>query len=603
LHDVEINGSGTIDGQGTNWWFPLASSRPNMINFSGCSNVLIQGVTLQNPPTFHIMVKGNNINLTIQGITENTPFDSHNTDGMDLASTNVLIRNCSISVGDDNIEIGGSGGAAANITVSNCVFGSGHGVSIGSLIATQLVSDVRGVHDLIVSNCSFNGTDNGIRMKTDRDRGGVCQNLKYLDITMTNVANPIIIYGYYDSIGTPTNITPFQASTDTVQTVTGSTPVWRNITISNLTASADSGHGVVGVLWGVPEMLISNVTFYNVHFSAPRTFCIYNAQAIRIIDSQIAAPSGTNTLTLYNADVTVTNSAANTNLVTLGGLASPPTNNTLAFFNAEAAVTDTNVLGAGPITLGGSTLTLNQGPVSFSNNINAISASTLVLCNGTTTMGGGLSGPGPLAVVVTNTGNLRFNQGVNPWGGTNAAFDAGASGVINNHSAGNIAILLGALSGGSGSSLRGSDQAGAGTDTYVVGSLNTNTTFAGTITNGVQHAVALVKIGSGTFAITGTNGYTGGTTLSNGTLAISNPSGQGTLTVAGGTNTVSSTLAAGDSAGTTGAVWVTGGRLDAGIQTIILGSSGVGQMSVSNGTVVAGDFGQLRPSTAAHAAR
>src|ERR1700693_2331845 len=28
LTDIEISGSGIIDGQGTNWWFPLASTRP-----------------------------------------------------------------------------------------------------------------------------------------------------------------------------------------------------------------------------------------------------------------------------------------------------------------------------------------------------------------------------------------------------------------------------------------------------------------------------------------------------------------------------------------------------------------------------------------------
>ena len=106
LHDVEISGFGTVDGQGTNWWFPLAGSRPNFINFSGCTNILIQDVTLQNPPTFHLMLKGNNAGITIQGITINTPGDSPNTDGMDLASTNVLVRNCFISDGDDNIEIG-----------------------------------------------------------------------------------------------------------------------------------------------------------------------------------------------------------------------------------------------------------------------------------------------------------------------------------------------------------------------------------------------------------------------------------------------------------------------------------------------------------------
>jgi polygalacturonase len=112
---------------------------------------------------------------------------------MDLASTNVLIQNCFISDGDDNIEIGGSSARRRHITVSNCTFGTGHGVSIGSDRFEG------GVHDLLVSNCTFNGTENGIRMKSDRDRGGLVQNLQYLDITMTNVGYPITIYSYYDS--------------------------------------------------------------------------------------------------------------------------------------------------------------------------------------------------------------------------------------------------------------------------------------------------------------------------------------------------------------------------------------------------------------------
>ena len=422
LHDVEINGTGTIDGNAgftsgffTNWWGPPppsnspVASRPNFINFSGCTNILIQNVTLQNPPTFHIMVKGNNVNLTIQGITENTSPDSHNTDGMDLASTNVLIRNCSISVGDDNIEIGGSGGPAANVTISNCFFGTGHGLSIGSLIATQFVGDVRGVHDLLVSNCTFNGTEYGIHMKSDRDRGGTVKNARYLDLVMTNVNFPIAIYGFYNTIGTPKtaiNFTPLAAATNGPQTVTGTTPIWRDITISNLTATAIGGN-IAGIIMGLPEMLASNITLYNVNITAPtNTFCIYHAQAIRIINSNLTAPNtATNTLTLYNADITVTNSAANTNLVTLGGLAFPPTNNTLAFFNARVAITDTNELGAGPITLGGSTLTLTQASVSVSNNISVASPSTLAFTGGVNKFAGTFSGP--LAVNLP-TGTLLF---------------------------------------------------------------------------------------------------------------------------------------------------------------------------------------------------
>ncbi len=379
LHDVEISGLGTIDGQGTNWWFPQASSRPYFISFSACTNVLVQDVTLQNPPTFHLLLKGNNAGVTIQGITINTPGDSPNTDGMDLASTNVLIRNCFISDGDDNIEIGGSD-LAADITVSNCTFGTGHGVSIGSITSG-------GVHDLTVSNCIFNGTTNGIRMKSDTDRGGLVQNLRYLDITMTNVAYPITIYSYYNTIGTPNNITPQIASVQPASSVVSTTPIWQNILISNLTVTATTGINIAGIIWGRPEMLVSNITFYNVNMQAPgKTFDVYNAQGIQFINSHLTADGSTNTFTLYNARIIVTNTTPNVSLVTLSGLTTPGTNNTMAFFNAQGAVTGTNVLGASPLlTLGGSVLNVN-------NDLNLGSATILNLALGTNTTGIAVSG-------------------------------------------------------------------------------------------------------------------------------------------------------------------------------------------------------------------
>jgi polygalacturonase/PKD repeat protein len=364
VHDIEISGGGTIDGHAgfgsTNWWqtptLPTAS-RPDMINIQGSSsNILIQGVTLQNPPTFHMVLKGGNLNLTIENLTVSTPGNSPNTDGMDLASTNVLIQNCFISDGDDNIEIGGSSSPAASITVSNCTFGTGHGVSVGS--DTQ-----GGVYGLLVSNCTFNGTSNGIRMKSDRDIGGPIQNLTYLDITMTNVGYPIVIYSYYDEVGTPNSITPSTAASYGPQQVITTTPFWQNILISNLTATANSGANVTGVIWGRQEAPVSNLTLYAVNIASPReTFDIYNAQGIQIINSQLTTDGSTNTLTLYNAQVTVTNSAPSTNVVTLGGLVIPPTNNVLAFFNAQAVVTATNLVAPSPfLTLASSTLTVSNG--------------------------------------------------------------------------------------------------------------------------------------------------------------------------------------------------------------------------------------------------
>ncbi len=413
LQDVEISGPGTIDGQGTNWWFPKASTRPNFINFSGCTRVLVQNVTLQNPPTFHLMLKGNNVGLTIQNIVVNTPGSSPNTDGMDLASTNVLIRDCLISDGDDNIEIGGSSAPAADITISNCTFGTGHGVSMGSLVNGA----GGGVHDVIVSNCTFNGTDYGLRIKSDRDRGGLVQHIQYRDITMTNVGYAVVFYSYYNSVGTPNSITPFRASTDTVHAVTGTTPIYQNILISNVTASALTGSRITGILWGLPEMLVSNVTFYDVNISSAsnKTFCIYNAQGIQIINSQLSSPTITNSLTFYNAQIALSNSTNNLTPVTLGGLVTPQGTNTLSLFDALAVVTDTNMLG--PVTLDNSSLTITQQSASFASPIDVLDASTLAVANGTNLFSGVLAGAGTLTVNATGGGLLVFQADSSGFGG------------------------------------------------------------------------------------------------------------------------------------------------------------------------------------------
>jgi PKD repeat protein len=367
LSNVEISGSGTIDGQGTNWWVTYASStsaRPHFIQFDNCTRVLIQNVTLQNPPVFTIYLKNSDTSVTVQGITINSPYSSHNTDGFDISSTNVLIRNSFISTGDDNVEIGGTGAAATDITISNCIFGTGHGVSIGSFTGG-------GVNNLIVSNCSWNGTEYGIKMKTDRDRGGLIEDLKYCDLVMTNVNIPIALYEYYNSIGSPSkSITnaPAGVAADPPQPITSTTPIFRNVTISNLTASGNSGvqgpGNIAGIIFGVPEMPITNVTLCKVNIQGRThdgTVCLYHVRGIQFVDCNLTAPTtGTNTLTIYDAQFSITNSSPNAKTITITGLGSP-SNSVLSLFNGQVATRDP-VFGANPtLTLGSSTLTVSNG--------------------------------------------------------------------------------------------------------------------------------------------------------------------------------------------------------------------------------------------------
>jgi hypothetical protein len=361
LHDIEISGTGAIDGQGSPWWPGYkTNNRPTMVNFSACTRVWIRDATFSNSPAAHFAIKGRAGNVTIEGITIKAPSSSdptnpsHNTDAIDLAETNAVIRNCNISVGDDNVAVGSSASASADIVITNCTFGDGHGVSIGSFTSG-------GVSNMTVINCTFNRTDNGIRIKSDDDRGGVVQNLSYLNLGMTNVHFPITIYSYYNSVGTPSSVTPATAASQTVIPYPTNNPVYRNITFSNIVAAAVSGFPA-GIIWARPEMPATNISFIRCNVSASRSFDVYSARGVRFVDPQITVPSSVTSFLLYNSQVMVTNSTSGGNL-TIDGLATNVTVNGLTLINAQASLKNTNVFDGGPLALSDSTLTV-------SNNLN-----------------------------------------------------------------------------------------------------------------------------------------------------------------------------------------------------------------------------------------
>ena len=151
--DLEISGRGTIDGQGAAWWAALRArrpiSRPMMLNLLSCQRLFIHDVTFTSPPYHHCGVRKAGGDITISNLTVNTDIHSPNTDGLNLVGTNVLVIGCHITDGDDNIAMG-STGLLRDALITNCVFGSGHGVSLGSGVRD-------GVSNVVVANCSFNG--------------------------------------------------------------------------------------------------------------------------------------------------------------------------------------------------------------------------------------------------------------------------------------------------------------------------------------------------------------------------------------------------------------------------------------------------------------
>ncbi len=294
-HDLEISGEGVIDGQGAKWWAEFRANsamthRPNLLSFSDCSNVAVLGITLTNSPMFHL-VPQNCINVTIRGMTIGATFPSPNTDGIDPSGWNFLIEGCHIDVGDDNIAVKpGSARSPGdkNFTIRNCVFLHGHGMSVGS-------GSSGGLEDMSVSNCTFDGTDSGIRIKSGRGRGGVLQNCTYANLTMNNVKHPIYIVDYY-----PESTAPKDPSTSTNVPVNDRTPIDRNITIRNLTAS---NCPTAGTIYGLPEAPVSNVTLDQVNISAATGLQIYFAREIQFSSSQIQVERGEK-LILYDAKPT-----------------------------------------------------------------------------------------------------------------------------------------------------------------------------------------------------------------------------------------------------------------------------------------------------------
>ena len=298
-HDIEISGDGVIDGQGQAWWNAFVADlkadthtlahRPYMTKISNCTRLRVIGVTLKNSPMFHL-VTPNCTDVTIQDITIKSPSNAANTDGMDPSGWNYLITGCFVDTGDDNIAIKPTAGRTPgdkNFLVSNCVFLHGHGLSIGG-------GSVNGLENLTVSNCTFNGTDSGIRIKTGRGNSGLVQNLTYENITMTDVKNPIYINDYY-----PERNAPKDPASEKAEPVTERTPRNQHIVIRNLSAT---NCPTAGTIRGLPEAPITDLLLTNVNISAGTGLIIQHARDVKFVASKITAQNGQN-LAAFDAQI------------------------------------------------------------------------------------------------------------------------------------------------------------------------------------------------------------------------------------------------------------------------------------------------------------
>jgi polygalacturonase len=276
--NVAITGEGVIDGAGESWWQMARSiknagvmgsdhPRPRLVVFDHCKHVLVEGVTIQNSPMWQLVPYYSD-DVTIRNIKILAPARSPNTDAIDpFSSSNVRIDHVFADVGDDDIAIkSGAIGSAGpdnprrDITITDCTFLHGHGLSIGSEIAG-------GARNIRAERIHFEGTDNGIRVKANRDRGNDVGFLFFRDIDMKDVKNALVISEYYPKILPPDSEMP--------QPVTRLTPHFHDITIENVTAT---GSTLAGVIAGLPEAPIPGVVLRHVKISARNGLTISYAE-------------------------------------------------------------------------------------------------------------------------------------------------------------------------------------------------------------------------------------------------------------------------------------------------------------------------------------
>jgi polygalacturonase len=276
--NVAITGEGVIDGAGESWWQMARTvknagvlgsdhPRPRLVVFDHCKHVLVEGVTLQNSPMWQLVPYYSD-DVTIRNIKVLAPANSPNTDAIDpFSSSNVRIEHVFADVGDDDIAIKsgaiGSPGPDApsrDIVISDCNFQHGHGVSVGSEIAG-------GARNIRAERIHFEGTDNGIRVKANRDRGSDVGPLTFRQIDMTGVKNALIISEYYPKVLPPDG--------ETAQPVTRLTPHFHDITLEDVAAAGSTS---AGAIVGLPEAPISGVVFRNVKIVAQHGLTIGYAE-------------------------------------------------------------------------------------------------------------------------------------------------------------------------------------------------------------------------------------------------------------------------------------------------------------------------------------
>ncbi|KAI3795964.1 hypothetical protein L1987_38625 [Smallanthus sonchifolius] len=193
VHNITIQGSGTIDGQGYNWWESknALDIKPTALRFYASEDILVRDITIKNSPQVHLKFD-NSRGVKVENITVLAPGNSPNTDGIHLQNTrDVEILHSNIGTGDDCISVQTG---CSNVHIHHISCGPGHGISIGGLGKDKTIACVS---DVVVENSNIQNTLYGTRIKTWQGGIGLVKNITFSNIQVANVNFPIVINQYY----------------------------------------------------------------------------------------------------------------------------------------------------------------------------------------------------------------------------------------------------------------------------------------------------------------------------------------------------------------------------------------------------------------------
>ena len=246
--------------------------RPYMLYLVHCDNIYLEGVAFRNSPKF-VFYPNHCTNLTMNNVTILNDWWAQNGDGIDIsACKNVMIYKCIVSVGDDGICMKSSTNSKdtsvqlQNIIIAGCTVLRAHG---GFVIGSNTDG---GMQNIYVADCQFNGSDIGVRVKSNIGRGGVVRDIYIDNIAMSNIPNEAILFStsYEDVPAGKSAKGVKEGGSDKI-------PEFTNFHFSNITCTKAT---TAISITGLPDKPANNIYFDNVNITAGEGFSALDARDI-----------------------------------------------------------------------------------------------------------------------------------------------------------------------------------------------------------------------------------------------------------------------------------------------------------------------------------